>query len=156
MSAEQANPRSVAENTAAPRRPVSKTAEIETIEIGGPDMVGSRIALGTWAIGGWMWGGSNVRSAFRTIQAATDHGINLIDTAPVYGFGLAEEIVGKALAPNGRRNRMLIATKCGLEWQGDQVRRNATASRIREEVEESLRRLRTDRIDIYQLHWPDP
>jgi aryl-alcohol dehydrogenase-like predicted oxidoreductase len=156
MSAEQANPRNLVQQPAAPSRPHSRGADIETIEIGGPDMVASRIALGTWAIGGWMWGGSDVRSAFRTIQAATDHGINLIDTAPVYGFGLAEEIVGRALAPNGRRNRMLIATKCGLEWQGDHVRRNATASRIREEVEESLRRLRTDRIDLYQLHWPDP
>jgi aryl-alcohol dehydrogenase-like predicted oxidoreductase len=118
-------------------------------------MVASRIALGTWAIGGWMWGGSNVRSAFRTIEAATDHGINVIDTAPAYGFGLAEEIVGRALAPNGRRNRMLIATKCGLEWRGDNVRRNASPARIREEIDESLKRLRTDRIDIYQLHWPD-
>src|SRR5438128_9782371 len=125
---------------------------METIEIGGPNILASRIALGTWAIGGWMWGGSDARSAFRTIQTAIDHGINLIDTAPVYGFGLAEEIVGRALAANGRRKRILIATKCGLEWQGSNVRRNASPSRIREEVEDSLKRLRTDRIDIYQLH----
>ena len=156
MSAEQADPRNLAPKPAAPLGPVGSRADMETIEIGGPEMVASRIALGTWAIGGWMWGGSDVRSAFHTIQAATDQGINLIDTAPAYGFGLAEEIVGRALAPNGRRNRILIATKCGLEWHGDKVRRNAAPSRIREEVEESLKRLRTDRIDIYQLHWPDP
>ena len=69
-----------------------------------PDTVASRIALGTWAIGGWMWGGSDARSAFRTIEAVIDNGVNLIDTAPVYGFGHAEEIVGRALTPNGRRN----------------------------------------------------
>lgn len=156
MNAEQSNPRNLAEITAAPLRLTYRGAEMETIEIGGPDLVASRIALGTWAIGGWMWGGSDVRNAFRTIQAATDHGINLIDTAPAYGFGLAEDIVGRALAPNGRRKRILIATKCGLEWHGNKVRRNAAPSRIREEIEESLRRLRTDYIDIYQLHWPDP
>src|SRR5437868_10874385 len=156
MSAETFNPRNLPIKTAAPVLPHPRRPGMETIEIVGPDILASRNALGTWAIGGWMWGGSDARSAFRTIQTAIDHGINLIDTAPVYGFGLAEEIVGRALAPNGRRNRMLIATKCGLEWQGDHVRRNATASRIREEVEESLRRLRTDRIDLYQLHWPDP
>ncbi|HWD60325.1 MAG TPA: aldo/keto reductase, partial [Stellaceae bacterium] len=94
-------------------------------------------------------------SALRTIEAAVDHGITMIDTAPVYGFGLAEEIVGRALAPN-RRKRMLIATKCGLEWHGEKVRRNASPTRIREEVEESLKRLHTDYIDLYQLHWPDP
>ncbi|HWD57151.1 MAG TPA: aldo/keto reductase, partial [Stellaceae bacterium] len=95
---------------------------MEKIKIGDPDVVASRIALGTWAIGGWMWGGSDVPSALRTIEAAVDHGITMIDTAPVYGFGLAEEIVGRALAPN-RRKRMLIATKCGLEWHGEKVRR---------------------------------
>ena len=127
---------------------------METINIG--DLAASRIALGTWAMGGWMWGGSDVRAALRTIEAAVDHGITLIDTAPVYGFGQSEEIVGRALRAGGRRNRMLIATKCGLSWQGERVFRNASASRIQQEVEESLRRLRTDRIDLYQVHWPDP
>jgi aryl-alcohol dehydrogenase-like predicted oxidoreductase len=130
--------------------------EMETIEIGGPHMRVSRVALGTWAIGGWMWGGSDARDAFRTIEAAIDRGIDLIDTAPAYGFGLAEEIVGRSLAANGRRKHVHIATKCGLEWQGNKVRRNALPSRIREEVKDSLRRLRTDYIDLYQLHWPDP
>src|SRR5712671_5999940 len=117
---------------------------METIEIGGPDILASRIALGIWAIGGWMWGGSDARSAFRTIQAAIDRGVNLIDTAPVYGFGLAEEIVGRTLGPNGRRKRVLIATKCGLEWRNTKLRRNASAARIAEEVDESLKRLQTD------------
>ncbi|HXO03970.1 MAG TPA: aldo/keto reductase, partial [Stellaceae bacterium] len=129
---------------------------MDTIEIGGPDMVASRIALGTWAIGGWMWGGADERDAIRTIQAAFDHGITLIDTAPAYGFGRAEEIVGEALQANGFRDRMLIATKCGLSWRGDKVYRDAAARQIRREVEESLRRLRTDHIDLYQVHWPDP
>ena len=140
----------------APRSFAGGDGQMEMIEIGGPDMLASRVALGTWAIGGWMWGGSDVRSALNTIQAAIDHGITVIDTAPAYGFGLAEEIVGRALAPNGRRRRMLIATKCGLEWHGDKVRRNASPSRIHEEIEDSLKRLRTDYIDLYQLHWPDP
>jgi aryl-alcohol dehydrogenase-like predicted oxidoreductase len=156
MSDEQATRGNLAQPEAAPPSATRKTGEMEKIEIDGADMVASRIALGTWAIGGWMWGGSDVRSAFPTIQAAIDHGINMIDTAPIYGFGLAEEIVGRALAPNGRRRRILIATKCGLEWHGEKVRRNATPSRIREEIEASLQRLRTDYIDLYQLHWPDP
>src|SRR5580698_2305075 len=78
----------------------------------------SRIGLGTWAMGGWMWGGSDETESIRTIRTALNRGINLIDTAPVYGFGRAEEIVGKALAVGGRRTRALIATKAGLDWQG--------------------------------------
>ena len=77
----------------------------------------SRIALGTWAIGGWMWGGSDEAESIQTIHAALDHGINVIDTAPVYGFGRSEEIVGKALAQDGRRKQAVIATKVGLAWQ---------------------------------------
>jgi aryl-alcohol dehydrogenase-like predicted oxidoreductase len=129
---------------------------METIEIGSLDQVASRIALGTWAIGGWMWGGTDARDAMRTINAALDRGINLIDTAPAYGFGRAEEIVGEAIAVGGRRERVLIATKVGLDWRKGAVFRNATPSRIRSEIEASLRRLRTDHIDLYQVHWPDP
>jgi aryl-alcohol dehydrogenase-like predicted oxidoreductase len=156
MSSATTNARKLPHENATETAAPNGRAEMETIEIGGLDIAASRIALGTWAMGGWMWGGSDVRSALHTIQAAIDHGVNLIDTAPAYGFGLAEEIVGRALAPNGRRKRMLIATKCGLERQGNEVRRNASPSRIREECAESLKRLRTDHIDIYQLHWPDP
>ncbi len=116
----------------------------------------SRIALGTWAIGGWMWGGTNDDESIETIHAALDHGINLIDTAPVYGFGHSEEIVGRALAQDGRRKRAVIATKVGLAWKDDKPYRDARKSRIVQEVEDSLRRLQTDVIDIYQVHWPDP
>jgi aryl-alcohol dehydrogenase-like predicted oxidoreductase len=116
----------------------------------------SRVALGTWAMGGWMWGGTDERESIATIRAALDQGINLIDTAPVYGFGLSEEIVGKAIADAGLRSRAVIASKVGLEWRDGKVYRNATPARIAREVDDSLRRLRTDYIDIYQVHWPDP
>jgi aryl-alcohol dehydrogenase-like predicted oxidoreductase len=114
----------------------------------------SRIALGTWAIGGWLWGGPDDDAAIATIHRALEQGISLIDTAPVYGQGHAEEIVGRALA--GKRERVVVATKVGLEWDADgNVRRNASRARILREVDDSLRRLRTDTIDIYQVHWPD-
>jgi aryl-alcohol dehydrogenase-like predicted oxidoreductase len=116
----------------------------------------SRIALGTWAIGGWMWGGTNEDESIQTIHAALDRGINLIDTAPVYGFGRSEEIVGRALAQNGRRKQAVIATKVGLAWKDGNPYRNASKDRIVKEVEDSLQRLQTDVIDIYQVHWPDP
>jgi aryl-alcohol dehydrogenase-like predicted oxidoreductase len=116
----------------------------------------SRIGLGTWAIGGWMWGGSDDAESIKTIQKAVDMGINLIDTAPVYGFGHAEELVGKALADGGRRDKVVLATKVGLEWVDGKVYRNSTQERIRAEIEDSLRRLRTDHVDLYQVHWPDP
>jgi aryl-alcohol dehydrogenase-like predicted oxidoreductase len=129
---------------------------LETIAIPGTKLAPTRIALGTWAIGGWMWGGSDDQQSIRTIQSALDRGINIIDTAPVYGFGHSEEIVGKALAESGRRDQVVIATKVGLDWKNGQPFRNASKSRIAKEIEDSLRRLRTDVIDIYQVHWPDP
>jgi aryl-alcohol dehydrogenase-like predicted oxidoreductase len=129
---------------------------METIEIGASGLVASRVALGTWAIGGWMWGGtSDLHESVQTIRSAIERGITLIDTAPVYGFGRSEEIVGFALA-EGLRERAVLATKVGLEWRDGKVWRNASPARIRKEVEDSLRRLRTDYIDLYQVHWPDP
>ena len=124
--------------------------------IEGTGLVSSRIALGTSAMGGWMWGGSDEGEAIKTIRAALELGITLIDTAPVYGFGRSEELVGRAVVEHGGRERVLVATKAGLEWRAGQVYRNALAERIRAEVEDTLRRLRTDYIDIYQVHWPDP
>ena len=129
---------------------------MECTRISGTDLTVSRIALGTWAIGGWMWGGSDEAESIRTIQTAIDHEITLIDTAPVYGFGRSEEIVGKALADGGLRNRVTIATKVGLDWRDGQPFRRANRERIFAEIEQSLRRLRTDYIDVYQVHWPDP
>jgi aryl-alcohol dehydrogenase-like predicted oxidoreductase len=134
----------------------SRQAEMEFVDIPGTSIRVSRIALGTWAIGGWMWGGSDESEAISAIHAALDRGINLIDTAPVYGFGRSEEIVGKALALGGRRKRAFIATKVGLDWKDGQPFRNARKARIIEEAEESLRHLQTDVIDLYQVHWPDP
>jgi aryl-alcohol dehydrogenase-like predicted oxidoreductase len=127
----------------------------ETISCEGIPKSISRIGLGAWAIGGAMWGGSNDAESIKTIQHAVDVGINLIDTAPVYGFGHSEEIVGKALADGGRRDKVVLATKVGLEWVDGKVHRNSSPARIRKEIEDSLRRLGTDRIDIYQIHWPD-
>ena len=135
--------------------PQTNQADMEFVDIAGTSIRASRIALGTWAIGGWMWGGSDEREAIKTIHAALDRGINLIDTAPVYGFGHSEEIVGKALAMDGRRARALIATKAGLNWKDGKPFRDARKMRIVGEVENSLRRLRTDVIDLYQVHWPD-
>ncbi|MBB3104882.1 aldo/keto reductase [Azomonas macrocytogenes] len=128
---------------------------IETLHIEGIPTPASRIGLGTWAIGGWMWGGTDEDNSIRTIRTAIERGINLIDTAPVYGFGRSEEIVGKAL--EGIRDQAVVATKVALEWSEDEkIVRNSTPARIRQEIEDSLRRLRTDRIDLYQVHWPDP
>jgi aryl-alcohol dehydrogenase-like predicted oxidoreductase len=130
-------------------------AALETIVIPETNLNPTRIALGTWAIGGWMWGGTDEAESIRTIRSAIDRGINLIDMAPVYGFGRSEEIVGEALAEIGRY-KVLIATKVGLDWREGQPFRNASRVRIHKEIEDSLRRLRTDVIDIYQVHWPDP
>ncbi len=130
---------------------------MEYAVIPGTSLKVSRIAIGTWAIGGWMWGGTDEAESIATIRAALDHGINVIDTAPVYGFGRSEEINGGSALFEGRlRHRVLIATKAGLEWRDGKVFRNASRQRIIREVDDSLRRLRTEHIDIYQVHWPDP
>jgi aryl-alcohol dehydrogenase-like predicted oxidoreductase len=129
-------------------------AAAEFVDIPKTQLKVSRVALGTWAMGGWMWGGTDQRESVATIHAALNQGINLIDTAPVYGFGVSEETVGAALVR--RRAEAVIATKTGLEWRDGKVYRNASRARIMQEVDDSLRRLRTDYIDIYQVHWPDP
>src|SRR5690349_19054848 len=129
-------------------------ASMEFMDIPRTGLKVSRVAIGTWAIGGWMWGGTDEAESIATIRAAIDHGINVIDTAPAYGFGRSEEIVGKAIAH--ARPNVIIATKVGLEWNGDKVFRNASRARIMREIEDSLRRLQTDYIDVYQVHWPDP
>src|SRR5450631_4262891 len=148
-----AQPTQTSHKAGGGRRGVST---METIEIGASGLIASRVALGTWAIGGWMWGGtSDLHESVQTIRSAVERGITLIDTAPVYGFGRSEEIVGYALS-GGLRNRAVIATKVGLEWRDGKVWRNSSPARIRKEVEESLQRLRTDYIDLYQVHWPDP
>ena len=112
----------------------SHHTDMEFVDIQGTPIRASRIALGTWAIGGWMWGGSNESDAISAIRVALDHGINLIDTAPVYGFGRSEELVGKAIAEGGLRSRVAIATKAGLEWRDGKVFRNASRDRINHEM----------------------
>ncbi|HTB99007.1 MAG TPA: aldo/keto reductase [Terracidiphilus sp.] len=115
----------------------------------------SRIGLGTWAIGGLDWGTVSEKDAIATCVGALERGINLIDTAPIYGHGHAEEIVGKAMRAHGRREDFYVATKAGLEWNERGCFANSTTSRLRRELEDSLRRLDTDYIDLYQIHWPD-
>ncbi len=128
---------------------------MQTTRIPGTDLQPGRIGLGTWAIGGWMWGGSDEHESIRTIHAAIERGITLIDTAPVYGMGRSEEIVGKAVA-QADRDTLVISTKAGLEWQGGQPYRNATRERLIAEIDDSLKRLGVDVIDIHHVHWPDP
>jgi methylglyoxal reductase len=135
----------------------------------------SVVGFGAWALGGWMWGGTKKNDPEGAIRAAIDHGINLIDTAPMYGYGHSEELVGDAL--RGLRDKVVLATKCGMVWykkEGDkffdsdehgaaeseqkrkyEVYINLRPAMIRHEIEESLRRLKTDRIDLYQTHWQD-
>jgi len=118
------------------------------------DMQVSDIGLGTWVFGGQNWGGSKERDCIKAVHAALDSGVNFIDTAPIYGFGRAEQIVGKAI--KNKRDKVILATKCGLVWQGKNITHNLTAISIKKEIEDSLQRLRVDCIDLYQCHWPDP
>ena len=150
--------------------------------LGSSGIEASAVAFGAWAIGGWTWGGADEQESIRAIHAFIDAGGNLIDTAPVYGFGRSEEVVGKAIAD--RRDKVVLATKCGLRWDLNEVQKTRAVKRfstndenidwsgkpteksfdvliyngadgIREEVERSLKRLRTDVIDLYQPHWQD-
>jgi aryl-alcohol dehydrogenase-like predicted oxidoreductase len=116
----------------------------------------SRIGLGTWAIGGSLWGGTDEDEAIKTILEAFDRGINLIDTAPAYGKGKSEEIVGKAIKRHGNRDNIVIATKAGLNQEGEGVFRDSRKESLTKELNDSLKRLQVDFIDIYQIHWPDP
>jgi len=127
---------------------------MEHVRIAGIETEATRVGLGTWAIGGWMWGSTEASDAEKTIRSAIDRGVTLIDTAPIYGQGRSEEIVGKAVTDSGRRDDLVLATKVGLDWS-DGIRRDSSPSRIRKEIDDSLRRLQTDVIDLYQVHWPD-
>lgn len=135
-------------------------------QLGNSGLQASVVAFGAWAIGGWKWGGTDANESINAIHSAIDSGINFIDTAAVYGFGLSEEIVGKAIATHSR-DALIIATKCGLRWDsesatlhaesdGKKIYRTLDAESIAHELEQSLKRLNTDYIDLYQTHWPDP
>jgi len=135
------------------------------IKLGKTDIEISVIGLGAWAIGGWMWGGTDESESIKAINTAVEMGINLIDTAPAYGKGLSEEIVSKAI--KGKRDKLVIATKCGIVWHlekgefffnyesGEKVYKYLGPESIRYEIEQSLSRLGTDYIDLYQTHWQD-
>ncbi|HYF66564.1 MAG TPA: aldo/keto reductase [Ohtaekwangia sp.] len=128
------------------------------------------LAFGAWAVGGWMWGGAEENAAIRAIRASYDLGMTTIDTAPVYGFGISEELVGKALSGISR-DKYQILTKFGLNWETEQgeyffdtkdnsgkpvkIYRYAGREKIIQELEASLRRLKTDYIDLLQIHWSD-
>jgi len=142
---------------------------MEKRKIGKTDLELSSIALGAWAIGGWMWGGNEKKDSIRAIHACLDHGVSTIDTAPIYGFGLSEEIVGEAIS--GRREHFEILTKAGMCWDDTkgvhyfttkdnegsscEVYKYSGKESVIAECEASLKRLGTDYIDLYQIHWPD-
>lgn len=138
-------------------------------KLGKSDVKVTPICFGAWAIGGWMWGGTDEKAAIEAVRKAIDMGITTIDTAPAYGMGLSEELVGKAI--NVPRDKVQILTKCGLRWDTDkgefffkskdnngkpvEMRRYSGKESIIEECENSLKRLKTDYLDLLQIHWPD-
>lgn len=139
---------------------------MKTRRLGKHGMQASVVAFGAWAIGGWKWGGADADASVKAVQASLDAGVDLIDTAAVYGFGLSEEIVGKAIAGR-KREDIILATKCGLRWdmesatlhaesEGKRIFRTLDETSVRQEFEQSCQRLGTDYIDLYQTHWPDP
>lgn len=124
--------------------------------LGNSSLEVSVVGLGTWAMGGDFWGEIDEKDAIDAIHASLDNGVNLIDTAPAYGRGYSEEVVGKGIKGYAR-DRVIIADKCGLYWEqeGERLKRLLSAQSIRVEIERSLKRLDTDYIDLYQCHWPD-
>lgn len=116
----------------------------------------SAIGIGCWNMGG-DWDSSEENTSIRMIHAAVDRGINFFDVAPVYGWGVSERILGKALKEDGLRNKVLIASKGGLLWnEKHQTQNNLSRDSLLKEIDDTLARLQTDHVDIYQMHWPDP
>ena len=135
------------------------SAKFATRTLGNSDLQLTPIGYGAWAIGGgnweYGWGPQDDNDSLRTIQHALHSGINWIDTAAIYGLGHSEEIVGKAL--RGRTQMPYVFTKCSMRWSPDRkIYRSLKAGSLQEEIEDSLRRLRLERIDLYQIHWPNP
>jgi len=138
--------------------------------LGQSDIKVSELAFGAWAIGGWLWGGTDSKDAIKAIETAVDHGMTTIDTAAVYGFGLSEELVGKAI--KGKRAKVQILTKFGLTWNEEKgefffasqdnagkdvnIYRYSSKEKVISDCDQSLKRLGTDYIDLYQIHWADP
>jgi len=134
-----------------------RTRTMEYRQLGSSDLKVSALGFGAWGIGGApFWNNEGDAASTRAILKAFDLGINFFDTAPVYGFGHSEELLGKALKPV--RGKIILATKCGLRWEKESIgsiQKIATRKSIFEEIDRSLSRLQTDRIDLYQVHWPD-
>lgn len=142
---------------------------MELRQLGRSDVKVTPVIFGAWAIGGWMWGGNEMKDSIDAIRASIDHGVNTIDTAAIYGMGYSEELVGRAI--KGRRDKVVLATKCGMRWDTDEgtdpwpqkdnegrdvvILKNAKPASIAYECEQSLNRLGVDVIDLYQIHWPD-
>lgn len=143
---------------------------MEYRQLGSSELEVPAVIFGAWAAGGWFWGPQDDEQSIRAIRAGVEHGITCIDTAPMYGMGHSEEVVGRAI--KGIRDKVTVATKCGLRWdtpgEGTEyftcempdgskhpVRRNLVGAAIIDEVEMSLKRLGVDVIDLYQCHWPD-
>ena len=132
---------------------------METKQLGNSDMRITRLGVGAWAMGGgdwaFAWGPQDDKDSIAAIRAAVEAGINWVDTAPVYGLGHSEEVVAKAL--EGLSPRPYVFTKCERIWDEDRkIGKSLKADSIRRECEESLRRLKVERIDLYQMHWPEP
>lgn len=132
---------------------------MQTRKLGNSDLAITPIGIGAWAMGGgdwaFSWGHQEDQQSIAAIHAALDAGVNWIDTAAIYGLGHSEEVVGKAIA--GRSARPYIFTKCGLVWnEKREISRSLKAESVRRELEASLKRLKVDAIDLYQIHWPDP
>src|SRR4051812_1337953 len=125
------------------------------VRLGKTDLSVSAIAFGTWAFGG-EWGAVDVDAATATVHRALELGVTFFDTAQAYGFGMSERILADALWSEARREDVVVATKGGLRKEGDRLLRDSSAAWLRQGVEDSLRALRTDYIDLYQVHWPDP
>jgi aryl-alcohol dehydrogenase-like predicted oxidoreductase len=132
-------------------------SEMKTVTFGMTDLEVSPIAFGTWQLGG-EWGQFDEQEGIAAIRHARELGINLFDTAQGYGFGASERLLGQALRDDldNRRDEVVIATKGGLRLTGDGIVRDSSPAWLRRGVEESLRALETDHVDIYQVHWPDP
>jgi aryl-alcohol dehydrogenase-like predicted oxidoreductase len=143
---------------------------METRKLGQSELEVTVLAFGAWAIGGWMWGGADSKEAIRAIETAVDMGMTTIDTASVYGFGLSEELVGKAV--RGKREKVQILSKFGLSWDDNQgefyfdtkdnsdrplkIYKHSSKEKVLKDCDSSLRRLKTDYIDLFQIHWADP
>jgi aryl-alcohol dehydrogenase-like predicted oxidoreductase len=133
---------------------------VQKRKLGNSNLEITRIGLGTWAIGGggyqYGWGPQDDRESTAAIHRALDLGINWVDTAPAYGLGRSEKVVGAAIAE--RRDEVIIATKCGQVWEKGDTSTDFSlrADSVRREAENSLRRLNVDVIDLYQIHWPHP